>query len=114
MARAPEFRIGEHLLAPSSPVYFIAEIGINHNGDLDTALELIKVAFQGILFTLRKSNLTKLVAMLLWEPFLLTKMDMLNLIMKLIILLNCLVIMTFRLRETPICYIIGLLVMFIY
>lgn len=37
-------KIGDQLVGRGQPVYVIAEIGINHNGSLDTALELIGVA----------------------------------------------------------------------
>lgn len=37
-------QIGSRLIGPDFPTYVIAEIGINHNGDLQTALELIRVA----------------------------------------------------------------------
>ena len=37
-------RIGNHQIGDGHPVYIIAEIGINHNGDLDTALKLIAAA----------------------------------------------------------------------
>ena len=37
-------RIGDRLIGPGQPVYVIGEIGINHNGDLRTALALIEVA----------------------------------------------------------------------
>ena len=37
-------RIGSRLVGPGLPVYVIAEIGINHNGDLDIARRLIDVA----------------------------------------------------------------------
>ncbi|MCC6497305.1 MAG: N-acetylneuraminate synthase family protein [Propionibacteriaceae bacterium] len=37
-------RIGDRLVGPGQPVYVIGEIGINHNGDLRTALALIDVA----------------------------------------------------------------------
>jgi N-acetylneuraminate synthase len=37
-------RIGDRLVGPGQPVYVIGEIGINHNGDLRTALALIKQA----------------------------------------------------------------------
>lgn len=36
--------IGEHLVGPDQPVYMIGEIGINHNGDVGVAKELIDVA----------------------------------------------------------------------
>lgn len=36
--------IGEHLVGPDQPVYVIAEIGINHNGDVEVAKQLIDVA----------------------------------------------------------------------
>lgn len=36
--------IGEREIGPSHPPFFIAEAGVNHNGDLDIAKELIDVA----------------------------------------------------------------------
>ncbi len=36
--------IGDRAVGDGAPVYVIAEIGINHNGELATALELMKVA----------------------------------------------------------------------
>lgn len=36
--------IGSHRVGPDSPVYVIAEIGLNHNGDVDIAKRLIDVA----------------------------------------------------------------------
>lgn len=35
------FRINNHIIDDDSPVFVIAEIGNNHNGDLDTAKELV-------------------------------------------------------------------------
>lgn len=37
-------RIGEAAIGPSHPPFFIAEAGVNHNGDLDLAKKLIDVA----------------------------------------------------------------------
>src|SRR5450432_465753 len=37
-------RIGEKLVGDGQPCYIIAEIGINHNGDIDIAKRLIAVA----------------------------------------------------------------------
>src|SRR5258708_35838779 len=37
-------KIGSHLVGDDQPCYIIAEIGINHNGDLDIAKRLISVA----------------------------------------------------------------------
>lgn len=39
-------RIGPHLVGPGSAVYVIAEIGINHNGDVEIAKELMRIAAQ--------------------------------------------------------------------
>lgn len=39
------FKIGETLVGEDYPVFFIAEIGINHNGDLQLAKRLIDAAF---------------------------------------------------------------------
>ncbi len=38
------FEIGDRTVGPGEPTYIIAEAGSNHNGDLDTAKELIDVA----------------------------------------------------------------------
>jgi N-acetylneuraminate synthase len=40
----PEVRLGSKLVGPGKPCYVIAEIGINHNGDIDIAKKLINVA----------------------------------------------------------------------
>jgi hypothetical protein len=39
-----EIKIGNHMVGDGHPCYVVAEIGINHNGDLDTAKKLIDVA----------------------------------------------------------------------
>jgi N-acetylneuraminate synthase len=39
-------RLGERLVGPGHPCYVIAEIGINHNGSLETAKQLIDVAVE--------------------------------------------------------------------
>ncbi|PHQ38450.1 shikimate dehydrogenase [Halorubrum persicum] len=39
-----EFHIGDRPVGPDEPAFVIAEAGSNHNGDLDTAKELIDVA----------------------------------------------------------------------
>lgn len=39
-------RIGDHWVGDGHPVYFIAEIGINHNGSVDTAKRMIDGAVQ--------------------------------------------------------------------
>ncbi|MEM0982800.1 MAG: N-acetylneuraminate synthase family protein [Planctomycetota bacterium] len=39
-------RIGDHLVGPGEPCFVTAEIGINHNGDLETAKKLIDVAVE--------------------------------------------------------------------
>jgi N-acetylneuraminate synthase len=39
-----EIRIGNRLLGPSHPTYFIADIAANHDGDLDRAKHLIRLA----------------------------------------------------------------------
>lgn len=36
--------IGNHLIGPDQPVYIVAEIGINHNGDMEIAKRLIDLA----------------------------------------------------------------------
>jgi len=39
-----EFRIGDRLIGDGHPTYIIAEIGINHNGSVDIAKEMIDAA----------------------------------------------------------------------
>lgn len=39
-----EIKIGDRLVGDGHPAYIVAEIGINHNGDLDMAKEMIKAA----------------------------------------------------------------------
>ena len=41
-----EIKIGGRLVGDGHPTYIIAEIGINHNGSVKTAKELIKASFQ--------------------------------------------------------------------
>lgn len=41
---AREIRLGEQLVGEGHPAYIIAEIGINHNGNLETAKEMILAA----------------------------------------------------------------------
>lgn len=41
---ATTVQIGTHLLGSNQPTYIVAEIGINHNGDLETAKKLIDIA----------------------------------------------------------------------
>jgi N-acetylneuraminate synthase len=38
--------VGDHRIGPGHPCYVIAEIGINHNGDLAIAKQLIDVAYE--------------------------------------------------------------------
>src|SRR5271169_2839648 len=40
----PEIRLGSKVVGAGHPCYVIAEIGINHNGDIDLAKRLIGVA----------------------------------------------------------------------
>jgi N-acetylneuraminate synthase len=42
--RIPEVRLGSKVVGSGRPCYVIAEIGINHNGDIDIAKKLISVA----------------------------------------------------------------------
>ncbi|MDO8662365.1 MAG: N-acetylneuraminate synthase family protein [Candidatus Omnitrophota bacterium] len=44
MEQGPFITINGHQVGPDFPVYIIAEIGINHNGCLSTALEMVRVA----------------------------------------------------------------------
>ena len=39
-----EFKIGQHLIGPKHPTYFIADISANHDGDLERAKMLIRLA----------------------------------------------------------------------
>jgi len=41
---APVVRVGDHEVGAGRPVYVIGEIGINHNGDVDIAKQLVDVA----------------------------------------------------------------------
>ncbi|MGL5828241.1 MAG: N-acetylneuraminate synthase family protein, partial [Angustibacter sp.] len=41
---AQALQLGRHLVGPNQPVYVIGEIGINHNGDVDIACQLVDVA----------------------------------------------------------------------
>jgi N-acetylneuraminate synthase len=41
---AQSVRIGRYLVGPGQPVFIIAEIGINHNGDIELAKKLIDAA----------------------------------------------------------------------
>lgn len=40
----PEVQWGNRVIGSSAPCYVVAEIGINHNGSVDTALELVRAA----------------------------------------------------------------------
>ena len=47
-----EIKIGDFLINSSSKPFTIAEAGINHNGDLGTALKMIEAAkIAGVLLT---------------------------------------------------------------
>ena len=39
-----KIKIGNHLFTHNSSPFIVAEVGINHNGDLEKACEMIKVA----------------------------------------------------------------------
>ena len=41
---AKELKIGKHVIGGENPVYIIAEIGINHNGDIKIAEDMIRAA----------------------------------------------------------------------
>ncbi len=41
---AREVKIGEHMIGDGHPAYIIAEIGVNHNGDLEIAKDMILTA----------------------------------------------------------------------
>lgn len=40
----PKIKIGERLVGDNEPCFIIAEIGINHNGDLNLAKKLVDAA----------------------------------------------------------------------
>lgn len=44
--RVPEIRFGERVISREAPCYIIAEIGVNHNGELALAKELIAAAVE--------------------------------------------------------------------
>lgn len=44
--RRLDFRIGKHVIADDAPVFVIAEIGNNHNGDIRLAKQLVEQAVQ--------------------------------------------------------------------
>ncbi|NDC26967.1 MAG: N-acetylneuraminate synthase, partial [Actinobacteria bacterium] len=46
MNTVTSIRVGEHTIGRGNPVYVIAEIGINHNGDINIAKKLIDVAVE--------------------------------------------------------------------
>jgi hypothetical protein len=60
----PVIKIGERLIGDGYPTYVIAEIGVNHNGILDLAIELIDVAVRAgaDAVKLQKRNLDSLYA----------------------------------------------------
>ena len=41
---SPSIRIGARLVGEGQPVFVIAEAGVNHNGNLETALRLVDAA----------------------------------------------------------------------
>jgi len=41
-----EIKIGDRMVGDGYPTYVVAEIGINHNGDVEIAKELIKSAYE--------------------------------------------------------------------
>jgi N-acetylneuraminate synthase len=42
----PSIQIGSSLVGPGRPIYIVAEIGINHNGELSLAKQLIDIAVE--------------------------------------------------------------------
>jgi pseudaminic acid synthase len=44
MSHSPAFQLPQRLISDDQPAYIIAEISANHNGNLDKALELVRVA----------------------------------------------------------------------
>ncbi|MEK6222190.1 MAG: N-acetylneuraminate synthase family protein, partial [Chloroflexota bacterium] len=57
-----EMKIGEHLIGDGQPAYIIAEIGVNHNGILDMAFQLVDAAVDAGVDAVKfqKRNLEKL------------------------------------------------------
>jgi N-acetylneuraminate synthase len=45
MGMTREIKIGDRMIGDGHPVYVVAEVGINHNGDIDSAKHLITAAF---------------------------------------------------------------------
>jgi sialic acid synthase SpsE len=41
-----EITIGDRLVGPGQPAFVVAEVGINHNGEVERAVEMIRVASQ--------------------------------------------------------------------
>lgn len=41
-----EIKIANHIIGPNKPVYVIAEAGVNHNGDIQLAYQLIDIAVE--------------------------------------------------------------------
>ena len=60
----PEIKIGDRIIGDGHPTYIIAEIGVNHNGILELALQLIDVAVEAGADAVKfqKRNLKKLYA----------------------------------------------------
>jgi N,N'-diacetyllegionaminate synthase len=44
MFKSRHVKIGQHRIGPRQPCFVIAEVGVNHNGDLATALQMVDVA----------------------------------------------------------------------
>ena len=45
---APEITIADREVGLNHPTYFIADIAANHDGDLDRAIELIRLAAEAV------------------------------------------------------------------
>ena len=44
MLLSPSIPIGDRRIGPGEPCFVIAEAGVNHNGDVSTAMDMIDVA----------------------------------------------------------------------
>jgi len=60
-----EIKIGTKAISPVSPVYIIAEAGVNHNGNIDIALQLVDKAKEAVSSVIVNPGATAFTNMLL-------------------------------------------------